>query len=104
MSGERYHGQTVVTATEAENVLTLRETARDLRCSKTQVSKLIRGLVPGVSPLPAISIGRRKLVLRSTLERWKKQNETTPSDNSCNNVRQLPEVDAAGRVKGGVHA
>jgi hypothetical protein len=37
---------------------------------------MINGKVKGVHPLPAIAMGRRKLVLRSTLERWKRLSET----------------------------
>jgi len=56
-------------------VLTITDVAADLRCSKAHVARVILGRVPGVSPLPAISIGRRKLVRRSTLEEWKRANE-----------------------------
>ena len=62
------------TATEHE-VLTVAEVARDLRCSKAHVYKTINGAVDGVSPLPAIALGRRRLVRRSTLEQWKRSNE-----------------------------
>ena len=56
--------------------LTAIEVAADLRCSKAQVYKLIRGEVRGVSQLPSIPIGRRRIVRRSALERWKRANET----------------------------
>lgn len=63
-----------------DEVLTITEVAKDLRCSKAHVYRTINGLVPGVSPLPAISLGRRRLVRRSTLEQWKRANERAPSD------------------------
>jgi len=56
------------------------EIAADLRCSNQHVYNLIKGKVEGASPLPAIRMGRRKVVRRSTLERWKQVNEKTPAD------------------------
>lgn len=56
-------------------VLTAAEVASLLRCSKAHVYKAIRGAVQGVSPLPAIGMGRRLLIRRSTLEQWKEENE-----------------------------
>ena len=67
-------------ATQIDPVLTIPEVAADLRCSKAHVYKVVRSAVPGISPLPVIEIGRRKLVRRSSLERWKRANEKTGSD------------------------
>jgi excisionase family DNA binding protein len=61
-------------------ILTVSEVAENLRCSKAHVYKAINGTVPGVSPLPAIFLGRRKLIRRSTLEIWKQANEHSASD------------------------
>jgi excisionase family DNA binding protein len=58
-----------------DQVLTADEVARDLRCSKSHVYKAMKGIVAGVSTLPSISLGRRRLVRRSTLEEWKRANE-----------------------------
>ncbi len=58
-----------------DDILTVDEVAKDLRCSKQHVYKAILGCVEGVTPLPAISMGRRRLVRRSTLEQWKRENE-----------------------------
>lgn len=57
-------------------ILTVAEVAADLRCSKAQIYKVIRGEVAGVSQLPSIPIGRRRVVRRNALERWKRTNET----------------------------
>ena len=57
-------------------LLTLREIAAELRCSKAHASKIINGQVHGVSALPSIRIGRRPVVRRSTFERWKAASET----------------------------
>ena len=56
-------------------VLTVAEVAQHLRCSKAHVYNLINGSVRGVSQLPAIALGRRKLVRKSTLESWEGLNE-----------------------------
>lgn len=56
------------------SVLTVVEVARELRCSRAHVYHAINGKVPGVYPLPAISLGRRRLIRRSTLEAWKQAN------------------------------
>lgn len=55
-------------------ILTATEVAEDLRISKSQVHKLIRGEVEGVKPLPHLAVGRRTIVPRSALERWKREN------------------------------
>jgi len=52
----------------SDAILTIPEVAAELRCSRAHVYNVIIGKVAGVSPLPAIAMGRRKLVRRSTLE------------------------------------
>ena len=64
--------------TTADQILTVPEVAADLRVSKAHIYKVINGEVPGVVPLPAITIGRRRLVRRSTLEKWKQGSEQGP--------------------------
>jgi hypothetical protein len=44
------------------DILTVAEVAVELRCSKAHVYNAIAGKVDGVGPLPAISMGRRRLV------------------------------------------
>ncbi len=61
-----------------DEILTVSEVARELKCSRAHVYKAIRGEVSGVSPLPVISMGTRKLVRRSSLERWKQESEASP--------------------------
>ncbi len=56
--------------TEAREILTLHEVAQILRCSKTHVSNVLAGKVPGVPKLTHLSMGRRKLVRRTWLEVW----------------------------------
>jgi hypothetical protein len=55
-------------------VLTAKEVAADLRCSKAQVYRLMNGCVEGVTVLPHLPLGRKKVVPRSFLEHWKRQN------------------------------
>ena len=70
-------------------LLTLAEIADELRCSKGHVSHLINGKVPGIPPLPAIALGRRRLIRRSTFEEWKKTAEA-----ACQTATLLPLNDA----------
>lgn len=76
-------------------ILTVAEVAEHLRCSKAHVYKVIEGKVPGVTPLPAIFMGRRKLVRFDTLELWKQRNEKSYSNG---NILSSPKVDAALRT------
>lgn len=59
----------------SDTVLTAGEVAVELRCSKAQVYRLLNGDVKDVPKLPYISLGRKKVVRRSTLEDWKRVNE-----------------------------
>ncbi len=82
------------------DILTVAEVAAELRCSKAHVYKAINGKVTGVYRLPAISMGRRRLVRRTTLEAWKTANEgQTPGG-----MMPPPEVIAVRRMEGGNHA
>ena len=58
-----------------DEILTVSDVATELRCSKAHVHNAIKGKVAGVSQLPAIHMGRMKLIRRSALERWKTANE-----------------------------
>lgn len=60
-----------------DEILTILEVAAELRCSKAHVYNAISGKVNNVKPLPAISMGRRKLVRRGALEEWKRTNENS---------------------------
>jgi len=84
-----------------DEILTVTDVAADLRCSKAHVHNAINGKVAGVSPLPAIHMGRRKLVRRSALERWKRQNERGSVDGM---IPASPEVDAVRPMRGESHA
>jgi len=65
-----------------DEVITVSEVAAELRCSKAHVYNAINGKVRGVSRLPAITMGRRRLVRRSSLESWKMTNERTDVHNA----------------------
>jgi excisionase family DNA binding protein len=77
-------------------ILTITEVAFMLRCSKAHVCNVINGKVKGVTRLPAISMGRRKLVRREALEVWLSENDRTA------NVMILASCgsDAVGASKG----
>jgi hypothetical protein len=59
----------------SDSILTTQEIAVELRCSKAQVYRLLNGAVKDVPKLAYISLGRKKVVRRSTLEDWKRVNE-----------------------------
>ena len=84
-----------------DEILTVTEVALELRCSKAHVYNAIAGRVDGVCPLPAISMGRRKLIRRAALERWKWTNE-----GACNDATMASSsaIDAVGRMKEKIHA
>ena len=58
------------------NILTVKEVADILRCSKTHVHKVIHGKVQGLPKLTHLTMGRRKLVRRDWLEQWLESNKT----------------------------
>ena len=58
------------------NILTIRDVAEILRCSKTHVQKAMMGKIIGVPQLTHLSIGRRKLVRKEWLDRWMEVNKT----------------------------
>ena len=51
-------------------VLTVREVATELRCSKAHVHNIIAGKVHDLPRLPVLRIGRRVLVRHDALARW----------------------------------
>jgi len=55
-------------------ILTAKEVAEDLRCSKSHAHRLINGKVMGMPPIPHLALGRKKVVPRSALEQWKREN------------------------------
>jgi excisionase family DNA binding protein len=56
-------------------ILTIREVAEVLRCSKAHVSNVLRGRVEAKPKLTHFSLGRRKLVRREWLDTWMEQNK-----------------------------
>ena len=74
-----------------DSILTAREVATELRCSKAHVYRLLNGMVRDVSQLPHISLGRKKVIRRSSLDHWKRANERGI-------LRIELEMDAVGRM------
>ncbi len=85
-----------------DEILTVKQVATELHCSTAHVCNTINGKVKGVSPLPAISMGRRKLVRRVSLEQWVQDNEKGLSGDVM--IPSSPEVDAVRREEGGFYA
>lgn len=78
----------------ADEILTVPEVAEDLRVSKAHVYNVIKGKVPGVSALPAITMGRRRLIRRTSLEQWKQGNEQRLADATMTPAHSVDAVDA----------
>ena len=70
----------------SSEILSIHEVAANLRFSKAHVYNAINGKITGVTRLPAIPMGRRRLVSRSSLESWKSANEMTAASTPENSV------------------
>ncbi len=56
--------------------LLIEEVAIQVGCCKSMVHRLRRGEIPGIPPLPAMRVGKRKwIVLKESLARWQTENE-----------------------------
>ena len=71
-------------------VLTVKDVALELRCSMAHVQRV----------LPAIRMGRRMLVMRDTLEDWKRGNEQSDDDVKIASSR----IDAVRRMEEDLYA
>ena len=60
-------------------LLTIRDIATILHCSKTHAARLLEGRVRGAAPLSHIKLGRRKVVRRLIFDRWLLANESSPN-------------------------
>jgi len=67
-------------------LLTLAEVAKLLHCSKAHICNAVAGRVRGCPPIPAVSLGRRKLVRRESLLSWISENE-----HSSGKIQTSPE-------------
>jgi len=83
------------TSFDTFDLLTMAEAAELLHCSKAHVCKAVCGRVPGCPPIPAISLGRRKLIRRETLRLWIERNERPLTGAT---IRTLPVRDAGKRA------
>ena len=63
------------TAFEDFGLLTLATVAKLLHCSKAHVSNVIAGRIHDCPPIPAVRLGRRRLVRREALAAWIERNE-----------------------------
>lgn len=62
-------------ALDGFDLLTMAEVANVLHCSKAHVCNVVAGRVHGCAPIPALRLGRRKLVRRASLLAWIERNE-----------------------------
>ena len=74
------------------DLLTLAAVAKLLHCSKAHVANIIAGRVHDCAPIPAVCLGRRKLVRREALAAWIERYE-----GANDNLDSSPEL---GRKRG----
>ena len=77
------------------DLLTLGDAAKLLRCSKAHIGKAVAGRIPGCPPIPAVSLGRRKLIRRASLLLWIADNEHAAVSAT---IRSSPERHAGRRA------
>ena len=53
-----------------EELLTLAEASKVLRCSKAHLCNVLKRRVQSLPPLPHVSLGRRTLIRRAVLQEW----------------------------------
>ena len=58
------------------DILTVKEIAEILRCSRAHVTNVLAGKVRGVARLAYVNVGRRKLVRREWFDQWIEANKT----------------------------
>ena len=86
----------VIAGSPPAEIMTVTEVAHYLHCSKAHVYNAINGKIDNVPPLPALSLGRRRLVRRAALESWIRANENGLASGM---MPTKLEVDTAGRVE-----
>jgi excisionase family DNA binding protein len=64
------------------DLLTVREVAQLLHCSKAHICNLVAGRVHGCEPMPALRLGRRMLVRREALAMWIEHSEHASADDN----------------------
>ncbi len=52
------------------DILTIKDVAHILRCSKAHITNVLHGKVVGVPRLMHLNLGRRKLIRREWLDEW----------------------------------
>lgn len=72
----------------AFDLLTVKEVASLLHCSKAHVSNVLAGRVRGCVPIPSVRLGRRMLVRRETLQAWIAENENGSLESSSRQSRR----------------
>jgi excisionase family DNA binding protein len=70
----------------AFDLLTVKQVAQLLHCSKAHICNAVAGRVRGCQPIPAVRIGRRTLIRRETLLAWIAQ-----SEHANDNLESSPE-------------
>jgi excisionase family DNA binding protein len=75
-----------------QQLLTLREAAQLLRCSKAHLSNVLNGKVRNIPPLTSVRLGRRRLIRRQSLTSWIAAVESPSSVASDHSTRDSAPV------------
>jgi len=59
-----------IESTSSREILDMKTAADYLGVSRSHLSHLLAGKVPGVPPIPYVRAGRRALIRRSSIDRW----------------------------------
>ena len=60
---------------DSEDILTIKEIAGLLRCSKAHVANVMQGKVRGLTRLMHLPLGRRKVARRAWVHEWMEANK-----------------------------
>ena len=87
----------IISLESLPDILTTKELARALRCSKAHVCNLLNGVVPGMPSLPYLPLGRKRVVRKAALIQWINQIE---SEAGVWQTRRRPRCSSADAWKG----
>lgn len=65
-------------ALQAREIMDIRAAANYLGISRSHLSHILAGKVPGVPAIPHVRAGRRALIRRTVIDRWLLDQESVP--------------------------
>jgi excisionase family DNA binding protein len=65
-------------ASQSREILDIRAAANYLGVSRSHLSHILAGKIPGVPAIPHVRAGRRALIRRTVIDRWLLEQERVP--------------------------